>query len=166
MITAEQWISSMREETRVIQHLATKVDPGQLDWRPTAGQRSIGELLAYMTVMTVIPAIHTETQNWDHALEYSARTADVTLENFAARMDAQADEVAEIAGRVTAGKALEGEASLPWGAKCTVGEAWINMVLKTLPAYRMQLFLYLKSAGKPELNSANLWVGVDTQKPA
>ncbi len=166
MITPEQWVASMREETRIIKHLATKVDPAQLDWRPTEGQRSIGELLKYMTVMTVIPAIHTDTQNWDHAQGYSARTEDVTLENFAERMDAQADEVAEIAGRVSAGHALEGEASLPWGSKCAVGEAWINMVLKTLPAYRMQLFLYLKSAGRPELNSANLWVGMDPQKPA
>ena len=107
MITAEQWIASMRDETRILKHLAAKVDPAQLDWRPTEGQRSIGELLQYMTVMAAIPAVYVDTQNWDHAQEYSGRTADVTLENFAERMDAQADEIAEIAARVTAAQALE-----------------------------------------------------------
>ena len=35
------------------------------------------------------------------------------------------------------------------------------LVLCHLAAYRMQLFLYLKSSGREELNTLNLWMGMD-----
>jgi hypothetical protein len=33
-------------------------------------------------------------------------------------------------------------------------------------AYRTQLFLYLKACGREELNTMNLWVGMDGAIPA
>jgi hypothetical protein len=38
------------------------------------------------------------------------------------------------------------------------------MSLKTLVAYRMQLFLYLKSCGVSEIGPANCWAGVDAPR--
>ena len=37
----------------------------------------------------------------------------------------------------------------------------LSLVLSHYSAYRMQLFLYLKSSGREELNTMNLWVGID-----
>ena len=37
----------------------------------------------------------------------------------------------------------------------------VTWVLNGCMAYRMQLFLYLKSCGRSELNTSNLWSGVD-----
>jgi len=37
----------------------------------------------------------------------------------------------------------------------------VNLVLCAFAAYRMQLFLYLKACGGEELNTMNLWAGMD-----
>ena len=40
--------------------------------------------------------------------------------------------------------------------------AWlVSLVVCHYAAYRMQLFLYLKASGREELNTMNLWVGID-----
>ena len=41
-----------------------------------------------------------------------------------------------------------------------------GLVLGGHAAYRMQLFLYLKANGRDELNTFNLWGGVDGAMPA
>lgn len=41
-----------------------------------------------------------------------------------------------------------------------------NLVLSGCAAYHMQLFLYLKAASAPALNSSNLWSGADSPAQA
>jgi hypothetical protein len=48
-----------------------------------------------------------------------------------------------------------------FGRKASRGSMIVNLVLSHYTAYRMQLFLYLKSCGHEELNTLNLWVGMD-----
>jgi len=48
------------------------------------------------------------------------------------------------------------------GRPTTCGQFLVNHVIGQCAAYRMQLFLYLKACGREELNTMNLWVGVDT----
>jgi hypothetical protein len=55
---------------------------------------------------------------------------------------------------------FRGEVEL-FGMKFTRGRMIGNMVLSGYSAYRMQLFCYLKSSGREELNTMNLWMGVD-----
>jgi hypothetical protein len=50
-----------------------------------------------------------------------------------------------------------------FGQDTTRGAALVNMVLCGYAAYRMQLFLYLKAMGREELNTMNLWGGIDGQ---
>jgi hypothetical protein len=47
------------------------------------------------------------------------------------------------------------------GAKTTSGSFIINNVIAQCSAYRTQLFMYLKACGREELNTSNLWMGVD-----
>ena len=48
-----------------------------------------------------------------------------------------------------------------FGRKASCGFMLVSLVLKHYAAYRMQLFLYLKASGRAELNTMNLWVGMD-----
>jgi hypothetical protein len=48
-----------------------------------------------------------------------------------------------------------------FGRKTSRGSMIVSLVLCHYPAYRMQLFLYLKACGREELNTMNLWAGVD-----
>ena len=166
MITKEQLLASMRHETKIIKHLGSKVTPDLLEWRPTPGQRSIAELLRYLTVSADIPCVNLFTGNWDHAEEMSKKAESVTLDTFEEAMDAQMDRLDELIRDVDVASALETDAALPWGTPIKQGQGFIDMPLKALVAYRMQLFLYLKEAGLSDLNSMNCWVGTDPQPPA
>jgi hypothetical protein len=48
-----------------------------------------------------------------------------------------------------------------FGEKATLGAFLVKWVLPGCAAYRMQVFLYLKASGREELNTMNLWSGVD-----
>jgi hypothetical protein len=48
-----------------------------------------------------------------------------------------------------------------FGHKFSRGELLVNLVLSGFAAYRMQLFCYLKSCGREELNTVDLWMGTD-----
>jgi hypothetical protein len=48
-----------------------------------------------------------------------------------------------------------------FGNKGTRGALIVNLVLGGHAAYRTQLFCYLKSSGRDELNTMNLWGGTD-----
>jgi hypothetical protein len=47
-----------------------------------------------------------------------------------------------------------------------LGEALIELVLKTATAYRMQLFLYAKASGSAQLTSSDCWQGVAAKQKA
>jgi hypothetical protein len=48
-----------------------------------------------------------------------------------------------------------------FGTKLSRGSLVVSLVLGGHAAYRTQLFCYLKSCGRGELNTMNLWAGVD-----
>src|SRR5262249_35634879 len=51
VLTKPELISSLQHEVNILLHLASKIDRKQLDYRPSAKQRSTLELLRYLTVM-------------------------------------------------------------------------------------------------------------------
>jgi len=60
---------------------------------------------------------------------------------------------------------FRGEVDLFGNGKSSRGSVIVNMVLGGHAAYRTQLFLYLKAGGREELNTMNLWGGVDAPMP-
>ena len=48
-----------------------------------------------------------------------------------------------------------------FGNKATRGMWVVRLPLTHYAAYRMQLFVYLKACGRDELNTMNLWAGID-----
>jgi hypothetical protein len=165
MFTKTQFLDTCRFETRVIQHLATKVLPGRLEWRPTPKQRSTLELLRYLTTCAIVPAQAMVSGSWDHAEPAEKAAEAVTAETFASGMDAQMKALEALVAPLSERELLERKAELPWGAPNQLGEALVNTVVKPLVAYRMQLFLYAKESGNADLGPANCWVGVDAPKP-
>ena len=65
------------------------------------------------------------------------------------------------------GKLAVGEIFRRFSPIQDVGAAWLlELVLNGCAAYRTQLFCYLKSCGREELSTSNLWQGVDAAVPA
>ena len=89
MFSLDDWVASCAHETKVIQHLATKMPVGGLDYRPTPGQRSMRELMQYMTCMAAPPAARAVDGDWSRGEALSAGVDDVTAESFPDALEAQ-----------------------------------------------------------------------------
>jgi len=61
---------------------------------------------------------------------------------------------------------FRGEIDLFGTGKSSRGSVIVYLVLGGCAAYRTQLFLYLKSCGRDELSTMNLWAGMDAPAPA
>jgi len=158
MITLEQLLHSCAHETNTIKHIATRLPENSLEYRPTEKQRSMLELMQYLTRTAAAPMIYAVDNSWDRAMPMHEATNAVTSENFADEMDAQMTILRDEAGKL-ADKPLDGPCMMPWREECTLGEFLVNAVLKAFTAYRMQFFLYAKGAGAGELSTADCWIG-------
>jgi hypothetical protein len=81
------------------------------------------------------------------------------LEQVKDALDAQSALFVELLGSISDAE-LRSEMEM-FGSKASRGSWLVLMVLCHYVAYRMQLFLYLKACGREELNTMNLWAGVD-----
>jgi hypothetical protein len=161
VLTKSELIGSLQNEVRILLHLAGKIEPAALDYRPTAKQRSTLELLKYLTIMG--PALVRAAQSgtfdvaaWTAAEQAAAaRNLDQTLAAIAAHKD----EYAALLGGMSDAD-LRAEVEM-FGSKTSRGAFIVNMVLCGCAAYRTQLFLYLKACGREELSTMNLWGGMD-----
>lgn len=165
VLTKDELITALKTEVRVLVHLAGKVGPEQLEYRPTPGQRSTLELLRYLAIMgptqTKMLADGVLTREAFGAVWGPADAASKTLsvEAAVAAIAAQADGYVETIGRWSEAQFRE-ELEL-FGTKASRGALVTTMILSGHAMYRMQLFLYLKASGRPELNTMNLMMGSD-----
>jgi len=165
ILTKAELISALQNEVGILAHLAGKVDKTKLDYRPSRTQRSTLELLQYMAIMgpTVLAVV--KTGRFDRetlgAIFGPASAAAKTLDfdHAVAAIQQQSGEYARLLSDWTD---ADFRASLDmFGNKTTRGAVIVNLVLGGHAAYRTQLFCYLKSCGRDELNTMNLWSGVD-----
>lgn len=161
MLSPEMLLNACLHEIKVIKHLATKMPVGGLRYRPSESQRTMLELMQYVSNTASMCGKAAIAGNWEHAEEYANHAKGATLENFSGRMDEQADELKATFEGVPSADWVGKDATLPWGQAVKLGDAMIMLTLQFLTAYRMQFFLYLKAAGATELSTANCWAGVD-----
>jgi len=165
VLTSEELIASLQNEVRILLHLAGKVDKSNVDYRPTPKQRSILELLQYMAIMGPTQAAIIKTGAFDRAAMMSAwgtaetRSKTMSFDQAVSAIEKQSDEYARVLSEWTEAD-FRGEVEM-FGRKSTRGSLLVNLVLSGYAAYRTQLFCYLKSSGCDELNTMNLWAGVD-----
>jgi hypothetical protein len=161
VLTKPELIGSLKNEVRILLHLAGKVEPAALDYRPTPKQRSTIELLQYLSIMgpELIKAAKAgkfDPPTWTAAEKAAAaRDFDQTLAAIAAQSDTYPALLADMSEAD-----LRGEIDM-FGSKTTRGAFITNLVLCGCAAYRTQLFLYLKACGREELSTMNLWAGMD-----
>ena len=101
-------------------------------------------------------AAHFDPAAWT-ALEKAAAARD--FDQTLAAIRAQSDEYAALIGRISDAD-FRAEIEM-FGNKTTRGAFIVNLVLCGCAAYRTQLFVYLKSCGREELSTINLWAGTD-----
>ena len=162
VMTKPELVAALQNEVRILLHLAGKIDPAMLEYRPTTKQRSTLELVRYLSMMgpALVDAAKAgvfDSAAWTAAEQAaSARTFDEALAAIAAHPEAYARALAGVSD-----EDLRAEID-PFGAgKSSRGVFLVTQVLCSCAAYRTQLFLYLKACGREELNTWNLWVGID-----
>lgn len=165
VLTKTELIAALQKEVGILVHLAEKLDPMSADYRPTPKQRSSLELLRYLTAMgpALVQAAKVgqfDPADWQARLE-KANTLDVS--GVIAALKEQKQTYAALVGEMP-----DEEFRKPFelfGTSGSKGAFIVNMVLGGCAAYRTQLFLYLKSCGREELSTLNLWQGVDAPAP-
>jgi hypothetical protein len=162
VLTKPELVSALQNEVRILLHLAGKIDPAKLDYRPTPKQRSTVELLKYLSMMGPALVQGAKAGAFDGAAwtaaeqAASARSYEQTLAAIAAQPDTYAALLADVTE-----EDLRADID-PFGAgKTSRGAFLVTQVLCGCAAYRTQLFLYLKACGREDLNTWNLWVGID-----
>ena len=162
VMTKPELVSALQNEVRILLHLASKIDRANLEYRPTPKQRSIVELLKDLSMMGPALVQAAKAGAFDGAAWTAAEQAaaaqsyDQTLAAIAAQPATYAALLADVSD-----DDLRAEID-PFGAgKSSRGAFLVNQVLCGCAAYRTQLFLYLKACGREELNTWNLWVGMD-----
>ena len=164
VLSKSEFISSLQDEVRILLHLASKIDRSTLDYRPTPKQRSLLELLRYLSMMGPMMIKYGLAQDgtfdrevWMAAAKAAeARDFNQTL----AVISAQHDEYSRLLSGVR-DEEFRSEMTEFDGSTMTRGSYLVNAVLGGCAAYRMQLFVYLKACGQEELGTSNLWRGVD-----
>ncbi len=165
VLTREELISSLQNEVRILLHLAGKVDPSKLDYRPTPKQRSTLELLQYLAIMgpTQLAVIRggaidrgAMSAAWGPA-EAAAKT--MTFDQAISAIKQQSATYATLLNGWTEADFRE-EIDM-FGNKSSRGTLVVSLVLGGHAVYRSQLFGYLKASGQEQLNTMNLWAGMD-----
>ena len=161
VLTKSELIASLKHEVQILVHLAGKIDPAKLDYRPTPKQRSTFELLKYLTMMGPILVQSAlsgtfEAETWGTA-QKAAEARD--FHETVAAIQAQSHTFEKLLGSVP-DEAFREEVSI-FGTASSRGAFLVNLVLGGYAAYRTQLFIYLKACGRDELTTMNLWAGVD-----
>ena len=165
VLTKSELIDTLQQEVRILLHLAGKVEPAMLDYRPTPKQRSTLELLRYMAIMgpTQLTVIEkgifdrpTLSATWSPA---EAAAKNMSVDQAVAAIARQSDEYARRLGAWTDAD-FRKEVDV-FGRKSSRGLLVITQIVNGHAAYRTQLFLYLKACGRHELSTMNLWAGAD-----
>lgn len=165
VLNKEELIEMLQHEVRILLHLISKVDPAQLDYRPTPKQRSLLELLQYLTAFVPIHlrtikagVLNMDAWRTEWGVEEQAASAR-NLKEVKAAIAKQTELFAKLVKPLT-DRDLRTEMEM-FGQKSSRGEWLVWMVLCHYVAYRMQLFQYLKACSRKELSTLNLWAGID-----
>ncbi|KXK56377.1 MAG: DinB family protein [Chlorobi bacterium] len=162
MITRDQALAAISRERDICNHLFTKLSPDSYDYRPGETMRSTRELLRYLSycgIGGVRGMLDKNFAAWE-PLEQQAEA--MAIEDFPAAMDRQVQAIREALAPVSDDEFLTRTGPVPGvGPEVPIGEGIVRGVLAWLVAYRMQLFLYAKMSGNPQLGTANCWVGRD-----
>jgi len=163
MYSKQDILDSLKRENHLILHLHSKIEEKDLDYRPNETQRSLNELLAYMTRMarTLVQFVGDKKYQADISkkLTQEAEAKDM-IKDFATAMEEQYSFVENYILNSNDEILNETMDLFGMGKEQSAKSLVLEIAFKNYPAYRMQLFQYLKNGlGKSELVTSNLWMG-------
>ena len=161
VLTKSELLAALQNEARILVHLIGKIDRSAIDYRPTPKQRSTLEVLRYLSFMG--PTLIRMANNQGDFEAWKAEAAAADARNFdeTVAVIAKQAQTYETLLNDMSDETLRSEIANFDGSTTSRGVFILKYVLQGHAAYRTQLFLYLKSCGREELNTRNLWGGVD-----
>lgn len=162
MFSKQDIISSLARENIIIKHLYEKATPEMMDYRPSEKQRSIRELLIYMTTMAsnMVDALQAGGYDFDKVKQISEQQTARGVEAFPTMMDEQFEKVSDFIQNISE-EELKKEYDFFGMGSQAARQYILEVIVKNFPAYRMMLFLLLKGAGAHHLGTANVRGGRD-----
>jgi hypothetical protein len=154
-------LNSIVKEMKIVRRLSTKIPAEQSDFRPKENVRSTSELLQYLSncgtgmIKYWYRKNDTDFRTFYTALNETGKT--ITVDNFAAAMDAQIELVNKLFEEITEDDLVNKIVDYPWGEKAPLGEAILETCIKWMTGYKMQLFLKLKLSTDEKLTTPDLW---------
>lgn len=161
MYSKEKLITAIGNEFKILKHLGNKVEAQYLDHRFTEKQRTIHELMAYLAFsiekqVQLIVIGHWEPSIFDNM---DALTKTFDYRKWDELLTTEEEHIVKMI-RSLEDEAMDEEISL-FGKTGPRSMFLVDYLLTFFGAYKMQLFLQLKHAGRSELGMYNLWAGID-----
>src|SRR5665213_985101 len=152
------------------QHLLTKFDASQADWRPRENMRTTTELMQYLAFIGGTMTQHFINPPTDHEAArttYRANSKDsketVTFENFHEAIEREKNAIREAYSGIADADLSRNTYHMWSNEESSLFDSLLT-VARYLTAYRHQLFLYAKMCGA-NISTPNNWYGMDP-KPA
>ena len=141
VLTKAERVTALQHEANILLHLGGKIDRAQL-------------------TSACVTGTFDRAANGAAGEAAKARDLDATLAEIATHSATYATLLADVSD-----EDLRATISM-FGNSGTRGAKLVSMVLSGCAAYRTQLFCYLKSCGREDLRTSNLWSGMDAPTPA
>lgn len=158
---------SIRLELHILEHVFDKIpkeDLQALEYRPSAGQRSLLELLRYLSYAGIGGCLAAVEGGFEGFRRVAARAEDMPSEEFPAAMARQKEEIAELFAGLTDEDLLTRRTKNPLGQEISLAKGLLELPFRWLVAYRMQLFLYVKAVGA-DIWTPDCWYGIHRDRP-
>lgn len=165
MLTKDDVLETLLLECDICIHLFDNLPAGALDYRPTPSQRSTLELLRYLSFSGAGFVAAVNSGDWATYTEGAEAAESLAADAFPDAMREQKEQLQELFADLSEEHLVEGRCTMPWGAEMSVGRGLLMLPLRSMAAYRMQLFLYAKSAGNEDIWTPDCWAGVSMEKP-
>ncbi len=154
-------ISNIEKEINICCRLYTKIPPGQMDFRPKEGLRSIAELLRYLSIVGSAMPVYwlkkgdTDFNTFFTGIDTASRM--MPSERFPAVMNDQTETIRDLFDQISEDDLMNKVVEYPWGGKAPMGEAIIATSIKFLTGYKLQLFSLIKLCDDQKLTTADAW---------
>lgn len=155
-------MTAIKKEVSILEHLQGKINEAHHDHKFTENQRTIKELLAYLaaTPWKITELLFT----WNMWVFADMKTYNESFQvtDFVSTLHTNANNALEIINSATEEQLAEKVELFEWRVQGTRAQLLVESVYAQMVAYKMQLFLQMKHAGLKDINSMNLWAGMDT----
>ncbi len=152
-----EFVRSVEREYFIVRRICDVLSPDDLAFRPSENQRSIEELLRYLS-WCGYESVHQILAGENYEESQFKKTADEFLiEEFPARIGEQADLIRQAIEQLLGEDWQDRKAQYWWGQEGSLPAVLVETTLKWLTAYRMNLFLFAKAAGHSELDRKACW---------